>query len=81
MANRALFGKFVDFVTSQRKEEAIAFWLNQLEGLPRYDLLFKPSMNREFITSPNEVVLIWIYLMVEHSLDGRRLCCTGLLCL
>ena len=49
--DRPFFDKFVDFVTSQDGEEAIAFWLNRLEGLSRYDLLFKPAMNREFLTS------------------------------
>ena len=41
----------MDLVTSQDSEGAIAFWLNRLEGLPRYDLLFKPAMNRDFLTS------------------------------
>ena len=58
--NRPLFSKFVDFVTRQQKEEAIAFWLRYLERLPRYDLLFKPSMTREFITNPADQIIRFI---------------------
>ena len=46
----------MNYVTSQQNEEAIVFWLSQLECLTRHDLLFKPSMNREFITQPTNSV-------------------------
>ena len=49
--NRAPFGKFVDFVQSQDAKKGIEFWCNQLHGLPRYDLHFKSSKNRDFLTS------------------------------
>ena len=54
--NRPLLGRFVAFVASQPKEEAIAFWLSYLEGLSRYDPLFKPSRSREFTTSLGEPI-------------------------
>ena len=54
--NRPLFGNFVNFVTSQRNEEGRSFWLRQLEGLSRFDLLFKPSMSRRLVTGSAELL-------------------------
>ena len=54
--NHAPFGNFVDFVQSQDAEKGIEFWCKQIHGLPRYDLHFKSSKNRDFLDSPGSSI-------------------------